>query len=162
MEEGLVAVPVVWKYPGREVYVSGEWNDFALTELVGEQEKIAILWLRPGGYFYRFLVDGSYTFDPLKDCVKEDSVWYNRLVVEELPEALNRLSTLSLEEMEELDREISTRKSSYSSIDFDIPQITAVPKSPVPEKLGFSEMRGKIKAARVIFAWWTRLKVKNS
>ena len=157
-----MAVPVVWKYPGKEVYVSGEWNDFAQTELLGEQEKIAILWLRPGTYFYRFLVDGSYTFDPLKDCAKEDSVWYNRRAVEELPEALNCLSSLSLEEMEELDREISTRKSSYSSIDFDIPIIRAVPKSTVPEKLGFSKIRGKIKAAMTIFAWWTRFKVKNS
>lgn len=161
MEEGLAAVPVVWRYPGREVYVTGNLNDFAMTELMGEQEKIAVFWLRPGLYFYRFLVDGSFTFDPLKDCVREDSIWYNRLVVEELPEELIRLSSLSLEQMEEMDKELSVRKCSYSSIDSSTPDIS-VPKSTVPERLGFSENKVKRTAAWTILAWWLRVKVSNS
>jgi len=161
MEEGLVAVPVVWKYPGREVYVTGDLNAFAMTELVGEQEKTVVFWLRPGLYFYRFLVDGSFTFDPLKDCVREDSAWYNRLVVDKLPEELSFLSSLSLEQMEEMDKALSVRKSSYSSIDSSTPDIS-VPQSTVPERLGFSENKRKRTAARTILAWWLRNKVSSS
>lgn len=160
MAEGLTAVLIVWRYPGKEVYVTGEVNEYAMTELNGEQEKAAVLWLSPGKYLYRYVVDGSYAFDPLKDCVREGKTWYNLITVDPPPPALTCLSTFSLEQMEELDRGLTSYTSSFSSTDDPTPSII-IPRTSVPKALGCMSPRKQreIRAAETISAWWLRRKV---
>ena len=164
--EKLTAVPIVWPYPCLEVSVLCSFDDFLHHEMTGIEEKATVLWLPAGTFVYRFMVDGSYVCDPMKPIVEVEEVCYNEVVVEDVPDALAKLSSLSLAEIEVLDRELfshPTRKSSHTSsfvsIDSDLPVIDRIPQLPLPANFGLNQRYTEIRAANTIKAWFIRLKV---
>jgi hypothetical protein len=110
----LVPVPIVWSYNCREAYVTGDFNDFGLYELSGNAEKCTVIWVSPGLLFYRFLIDGHYTYDPEKPTENIDGQIYNVHYVESLPSPLGDLYHMSIHDIEEIDKRISLDMESES------------------------------------------------
>ena len=113
----LVPVPIVWSYKCTEAYVTGEFNDYGLYELSGDTEKYTVIWVSPGVLFYRFLIDGVYTYDPNKPVENIDGAVYNVHYVETLPTALGDLYHMSINDIEEMDKRISSESVESESED---------------------------------------------
>lgn len=111
-EDPSIPLPISWPYPSHEVFVTGDFNSFALQQLHEDgDEKCAVIWAPPARIHYRFLVDGTYLHDPAKPHTFMDGKPYNYLDVQPVPEQLNRLKGMSLEELERLDYDLFCTKS---------------------------------------------------
>ncbi|CAG9318966.1 unnamed protein product [Blepharisma stoltei] len=139
--DSLVPLPVVWQKPGREIYVTGDFNDFSLLPLNGETEKFAIIWVKPGKVLYRFRVDGIYMIDPNKPIKLLDGAEFNLIEVSKLPHAISDIQTLSLRELKDLDMNLcqgSKRDQPNAEIKNRFASSLFPPKgSPLPSKNKF-------------------------
>jgi hypothetical protein len=75
MEDDKILVPITWNRGGTNVMISGTFEEYDLTLLTENQmneskEKSALLWLRPGIYYYKFIVDGREELDEMKPTFK--------------------------------------------------------------------------------------------
>lgn len=98
----LVGITFVWPYVGKSVLVTGSFfnwrNTIALHKYenepgyggngaVKEAEEVfsTVLYLPPGKYEYKFVVDGAWHYDPKQPVVTDETGNLNNFIVVELP-----------------------------------------------------------------------------
>mmetsp|Transcript_3706 Transcript_3706/g.7923 ORF Transcript_3706/g.7923 Transcript_3706/m.7923 type:complete len:294 (-) Transcript_3706:1222-2103(-) len=117
-EEPSIPIPIVWPYPGDEVFVTGDFNSFALQEMHGDKEKCTVIWAPPARIHFRFLVDGTYLHDGSRQHDFMDGKPYNFIDVAPVPIELKFLKGMSIAELERLDYDLfCTRSISLSEQD---------------------------------------------
>jgi hypothetical protein len=121
--------PIVfnWNEACDEAFVTGDFNEFALTELEGDSVKTVVSWLKPGVYYYRFMVDGTYQPSQLKPTVLMYGRLYHQLTVESLPSEIRDLQHMTAEQLEKMDEELfSIATDSSDSLLSDDEGVSAV------------------------------------
>jgi hypothetical protein len=71
-DEDKILVPIIWKNSGQNVYVCGTFPNYNYSKLSdvcsdpNALEKSILIWLKPGKYYYNFIVDGERKIDEAK------------------------------------------------------------------------------------------------
>lgn len=109
--------PVVfsWDEPCSKAFVTGDFNQFALKELIGVTSKAAVVWVAPGTYYYRYMIDGCYTTAASTPTESKYGRLYHKLSVGALPFAIRDFMQMTPEEMEKIDHELFRRNSECDS-----------------------------------------------
>lgn len=175
--ESLSPVVFTWDKPCTEAFVSGDFNQFALTELEGFSIKSKVIWIPPGTYYFRYMIDGSYITSEHFPSVPMYGRKYHQLVVELMPPEMKSLMSMTAEELEKFDGEMfcietDSETSDISDDEEKSAQLQATPIRRVSAKFDELQLRTffpvkaaitKIQAAvRMFLAKKQYLKDKNT
>lgn len=106
-----VSFQISWAKPCRKAYVSGNFNDFALTILSGDTKKFTNIMARTGRLLYRFKIDGIYQIDPEKPKTQFKNIFYNYSDIVQPSLQINS----NIEKNSEMLSEKSTNLSSHAA-----------------------------------------------
>mmetsp|Transcript_7183 Transcript_7183/g.13177 ORF Transcript_7183/g.13177 Transcript_7183/m.13177 type:complete len:226 (-) Transcript_7183:2074-2751(-) len=156
--ESLTPVVFSWSEPCSEAFVTGDFNQFALTEMEGEALKTAVVWVAPGTYFYRFMIEGSYRTHGERPTVLKYGRAYHPLTVEKLPPEISNLMYMSAEELEKIDFELfATETDSETSMILDDEERTNPAHNLPVRKVGCKYFHQDLKSFKPVKAAVTKI-----
>jgi hypothetical protein len=126
--------PIVfsWEQPCTQAFVTGDFNDFALAELTGA-DKSAIIWLQPGIYYYKFVVDEVSLTSQALPTRTMYGMLFHRLEVKCPPQPIKYQSYMSAVELERIDEEVFQLETESNLYEADEETVSDLQSTPIRE-----------------------------